>query len=110
MQVYNLTTYPHLVGFFESLGVETEASDMSFGLSVDHGELEWASHGLHSVFAQRKNLFDPQFWLMIYEVVRFGQKAPQVNGLFSHSRLKICAGPIAKACICVSCNDTWSVH
>ena len=51
-QVYNLTTYPHLVGLFEELGVETQPSDMSFALSVDGGHLEWGSHNLDAVFAQ----------------------------------------------------------
>ena len=36
-QVFNLTTYPNLVGFFEELGVDAEPSDMSFALSVDNG-------------------------------------------------------------------------
>jgi predicted NAD/FAD-binding protein len=43
-QVFNLTTYPHLVGLFGELGVESEKSDMSFGLSTD--DVEWGSLGL----------------------------------------------------------------
>ena len=60
-QVYNLTTYPHLVGLFEALGVETQPSDMSFALSMDDGALEWGSHSLDTVFAQRRNLASPAF-------------------------------------------------
>ncbi len=78
-QVYNLTTYAHLVGFFEALGVDTEPSEMSFSLSVDGGRLEWGSHGLDSVFAQRKNLASPAFLAMLYDVVRFGREAPEVG-------------------------------
>jgi len=78
-QVYNLTTYPHLVGLFETLGVETEPSDMSFALSVDGGALEWGSQGLGAVFARRSNLLRPSFWRMIYDVVRFGKACLEVG-------------------------------
>ncbi|KAF5839621.1 cyclopropane fatty acid synthase [Dunaliella salina] len=77
-QVYNLTTYPHFVGFLESLGVDSEASDMSFALSMDEGKLEWGSHGLDTIFAQRSNLASPSFLRMISDVIRFGKEAPRV--------------------------------
>jgi cyclopropane-fatty-acyl-phospholipid synthase len=77
-QVYNLTTYPHFIAWMEHLGVESETSDMSFAISVDKGRLEWASHGLHSIFAQRKNCFDPSFLKMVWDVLRFGREAPEV--------------------------------
>ena len=79
MQVFNLTTYPNLVGLLEALDVDTEPSDMSFALSIDGGALEWGSHGLDSIFAQRRNLLSPSFWLMIWDVLRFGRQAPQVG-------------------------------
>jgi len=34
---------------------------MSFALSIDEGKLEWGSHGLDTIFAQRKNLASPSF-------------------------------------------------
>lgn len=77
-QVFNLTTYPNLVGFLEALRVPSEPSDMSFALSVDGGALEWASHGLGSLFAQRENAANPAFLGMLREIVRFGRHAPSV--------------------------------
>lgn len=69
-QVYNLTSYPNLVGLFEQLGVATEPSDMSFALSTDDGAFEWGSGGLGALFAQRRNIFSPSFWRMVVDVVR----------------------------------------
>ena len=34
---------------------------MSFALSMDGGALEWGSHSLDTVFAQRRNLASPAF-------------------------------------------------
>ncbi len=76
--MYNLTTYPHLVGLLETLGVDTEPSDMSFALSSDGGAFEWGSRGLGALFAQRANLLRPAFWRMAADVVRFGRNAPEV--------------------------------
>ena len=60
----------------------TEPSDMSFALSVGEvGQaptLEWGSHGLASLFAQRANAASPAFLGMVAEVIRFGRTAPEV--------------------------------
>ena len=59
-----------------ALGVDSEESDMNFALSVDGGSLEWGSHSLSTIFAQRKNLLSPSFWKMIFDVIRFENFAP----------------------------------
>ena len=69
-QVFNLTTYPHLVGLFEELNVKHEQSDMSFSLQSDKGN-EWGSVGFRGIFAHKLNLLNPKFWNMLREVVRF---------------------------------------
>ena len=74
-QVFNLTTYPHLQGMFEMLGIDSEPSEMSFSLSVDGGALEWGSN---SLFAQKSNAVSPRFLKMLVEVLRFGREAPKV--------------------------------
>src|SRR5690606_14572775 len=60
--VYNEKNYPNLVALFDHLGVETRASDMSFGVSLDDGRLEYSSNSLSTLFAQRSNLVSPRFW------------------------------------------------
>lgn len=77
-QVFNLTTYPNLVGLLHELGVDSQPSCMSFALSLDDGRLEWGSHGLASLFAQRRNLLSPSFWRMVADVLRFNREAPKV--------------------------------
>ena len=69
--VFNHRTYPELVKLFAALGVETAASDMSF--SVQAPGLEWSGCNLNTVFAQRANLFKPQFLGMLADVVRFNK-------------------------------------
>ncbi|MBL8662334.1 MAG: FAD-dependent oxidoreductase [Candidatus Odyssella sp.] len=70
--VYNERTYPNLTRLFRHLGVATAASDMSFGVSVGGGRLEYAGdRRLAGLFAQRRNLLRPGFWRMLADIVRF---------------------------------------
>jgi predicted NAD/FAD-binding protein len=71
--VYNALNYPNLIGFFDALGVETQASDMSFGVSDPDG-WEWAST-LRGMFAQRGNLLSPRFHRFWRDILRFNDIA-----------------------------------
>ncbi|MEO8279221.1 MAG: FAD-dependent oxidoreductase [Ideonella sp.] len=71
--VFNERTYPRLIELFETLQVETAASDMSFSVKLPHIDLEWSGSNLDSVFAQRRNLVRPAFLIMLAEIVRFNK-------------------------------------
>ena len=74
--VYNPQNYPNLTALFDHLGVATKPSDMSFGVSLDGGRLEYAGTDLFGLFAQKRNLFSPRFLGMLRDLLRFYRKAP----------------------------------
>jgi predicted NAD/FAD-binding protein len=73
--VYNERTYPNLTALFRHLGVETQASEMSFAVSARRGAVEYSGSGLAGLFAQRRNLVRPRFWRMVQDVLRFYREA-----------------------------------
>lgn len=73
--VFNEKTYPNLIALFAELGVASYATDMSFGVSLDSGSLEWAGTNLDTVFAQRSNLLKPKFLCMLRDILRFNEAA-----------------------------------
>jgi len=75
--VFNDRTYPHLIQLFQELGVESCASEMSFAVKVAADDLEWGGRNLGALFAQRKNLWRPRFWGMLWDIWRFNRTANQ---------------------------------
>jgi predicted NAD/FAD-binding protein len=73
--VYNEKTYPNLIALFDELGVESIASDMSFGVSMNNGALEWAGTNLDTVFAQRSRIVSPTFLGMLRDILHFNSHA-----------------------------------
>ncbi|MTI14728.1 NAD(P)/FAD-dependent oxidoreductase [Sansalvadorimonas verongulae] len=74
--VFNEKTYPNLTAFFEYLGVPVAKTDMSFAVSIDQGRTEYAGTDLNGLFAQRSNLFNPVFWKMLIDLLRFYRASP----------------------------------
>ena len=70
--VFNDWNYPNLMGLFEEISAPYRKSDMSFGVSIDQGWLEYASGGM---FAQKKNLLRPSYWGMLADILRFNKQA-----------------------------------
>ncbi|MFK7792792.1 MAG: NAD(P)/FAD-dependent oxidoreductase [Devosiaceae bacterium] len=73
--VYNGRNYPDLTALFSHIDVETEWSDMSLGISVGDGALEWCGDNLDALFAQRKNLVSPRFLSMLRSILRFNKQS-----------------------------------
>lgn len=83
--VFNPSNYPNLVHFFKHLNVDTCETDMSFGVSVNRGKIEYSGTGLRGLFAQKRNLIRPRFWSMLSDLRRFYRQAPE---LLDSSELK----------------------
>ena len=76
--VHNDRTYPNLVRLLAELGVETQPSDMSFGVACRHTGFEYSSRGLDGFFAQRSNIVRPAQYRLLREILRFNNEAPKL--------------------------------
>lgn len=83
--VHNDLTYPNLIQLFAHLGVAVHATDMSFGVSIENPDVEWAGTNLDTVFAQRSNMLRPKFLNMLRDIVRFNRNAQQYLVQVRHS-------------------------
>lgn len=73
--VFNDWTYPEFIGLIDSLGVASQASDMSFSLVDEAAGLEYNGTSLNTLFAQRGNLLRPSFLGMLADILRFHRDA-----------------------------------
>ncbi|MGK9451245.1 NAD(P)/FAD-dependent oxidoreductase [Acidithiobacillus caldus] len=73
--VCNDWTYPHLLGLFAEIGIETAPSNMSFSVRIREWDLEWSGTDLAALFAQRRNLARPRFWNLLRDILRFNRDA-----------------------------------
>ena len=73
--VMNERCYPLLTGLFNHLNVALRKSDMSFGVSIRDGWLEYGTRTLSHLFGQKRNLLRPAFLRMIRDILRFNKTA-----------------------------------
>ena len=75
--VFNDWTYPNFCALMDVLGVESQRSDMSFGLRSDPSNIEFALPSLNSFFANRVNILNPKYYGLLRDIVRFNKQAKE---------------------------------
>ena len=77
--VFNKQTYPNLINFFSENKIEIEKSDMSFSVTVENSDLEYCGKGLGGIFSNKKNLFNPKFIKMFFEILSFYKNCEKIE-------------------------------
>ncbi len=75
--VYNDWTYPHFIELMDKLRVESQPTEMSFSVSCEQTGLEYGGNNLDTLFAQRKNLLNLPYIMMLKDIVSFNKNAIQ---------------------------------
>jgi predicted NAD/FAD-binding protein len=73
--VFNQLTYPNFLKLLSDCEVEYQDSSMSFGVLCQRTGLEYNATSIDTLFAQRRNIIRPSFWLILRDIYRFYKEA-----------------------------------
>lgn len=76
--VYNDRTYPNFIQMMNEIGVKGLPTQMSFSVRNDASGLEYNGHTVTTLFAQKRNWFNPKFYSFIFEILKFNKAVKQV--------------------------------
>ena len=73
--VCNDRTYPNFLKLLDHLRVPIQPTSMSFSVRSDRTGVEYNGTSLNRLFAQRRNLFRPSFYRMLWDITRFNRES-----------------------------------
>lgn len=76
--VCNRSVYKNFFNMLDKYKIETQKSDMSFAVNNLDSGLIYNATNISSLFCQKKNIFNPKFYLMIKDIFRFYKEAENV--------------------------------
>ena len=76
--VFNDKTYPNYLALLAEIGIGRQATQMSFSVHNCQTGMEYNGHNLNTLFAQRRNLLKPKFWLLVKEILRFNKLCKKI--------------------------------
>ncbi|MGY8749435.1 MAG: NAD(P)/FAD-dependent oxidoreductase [Pirellulales bacterium] len=71
--VFNDRTYPNFIALMDELKVASQPTRMSFSVSCEKTGLEYRGADFNGLFAQRRNLFNPRFLKLLWDLLRFNK-------------------------------------
>jgi predicted NAD/FAD-binding protein len=78
--VFNDRNYPLFTRLLNTLGVGWQPSNMSFSVTDDTGDFEYASTGVNGIFAKRSHALQPSYYRMLQDLNRFHKEAHELLG------------------------------
>jgi len=75
--VFNNKTYPNYLALLAEIGVGKQETEMSFSVHNTSTGMEYNGHNLDTLFAQRRNIANPKFWLLISDILEFNKLCKQ---------------------------------
>lgn len=78
VMIHNEANYPYLCRLLREIDAPTQLITSTIGIQHLPSGLEFAVPGLNRIFAQRKNLLNIPFYLLLKEILRFGSIAKEV--------------------------------
>ena len=82
--VFNDRTYPNFCQLLADLEVESQPTEMSFGLKCETSGLEYCGTNLNGFYAQRRNLFSWRQHRLLWDILRFNRLATALREQLSN--------------------------
>ncbi|MDQ7826538.1 MAG: FAD-dependent oxidoreductase [Candidatus Eremiobacteraeota bacterium] len=76
--VFNESTYPIFCRILKELEVQWQPTGMDFSVKSERDGLEYNAKALSTLFSQKKNLFDPSFYRMFLEALKFSREFDRI--------------------------------
>ena len=85
--VFNDRTYPNFIRLMTEIGVAGQATEMSFSVRNELLGLEYNGGTIDGLFAQRRNMVNPRFLGMLYEIAAFNKEVRRAAAEGGHRTL-----------------------
>ncbi len=76
--VFNDRTYPNFIRLMDGLKVQSQPTIMSFSVKCQRTGLEYRGADLKGMFAQKRNLVNPRFYRLIFDLLRFNRRGNEL--------------------------------